>query len=469
VISGFPNGTVQPEGRVTREQFIKMLTAGLGVCYTNPLSLEFADNIGWSKDNINTAIFLDIIKEEEESNISGKYYFNPVMGITREVMAMYLVRALGIKKPDTYNLNFKDVKDININNAPYVAAAVLKGLLKGYPDGTFKPKDILTRAEAFVVIDRYLKEIKLITRSDRGLFKIMVGDSSIHVIETLGYPNRIDETDLGFYWWIYNSNYNRYLQVGISEGRVVGVFSNSKDLAFDGLKVGSSISEIQNKFTVPQEIKFNLEGINFTIKNDSYGGRLLSVKENTAMIFYLDQHKGNTLTGVRILETEFLIKQNLFGYSANYFNNNTSNLLKFTPRKSKNLLTNKGYEMQVLDLTNAIRNRYNLNLISLDERISEVARSHSTDMKNNGFFSHHSPTTGSPFDRLNKGDINYRYAGENIAFGYNDAIDAHEGWMNSTTGHREAILNQHYKRTGIGIVGELGNNQGRYYTVKFTD
>jgi uncharacterized protein YkwD len=60
---------------------------------------------------------------------------------------------------------------------------------------------------------------------------------------------------------------------------------------------------------------------------------------------------------------------------------------------------------------------------------------------------------------LTRSGITYKSAGENIAMGQFDAIEAHEGWMNSL-GHRENILNKDFTMLGVGAKGE-------YYTQNF--
>ncbi|MCK9907472.1 CAP domain-containing protein, partial [Frankia sp. Cpl3] len=61
-------------------------------------------------------------------------------------------------------------------------------------------------------------------------------------------------------------------------------------------------------------------------------------------------------------------------------------------------------------------------------------------METNNFFQHVSVTTGlDPFARLKQAGLSYQLAGENIAAGFPDAIEAHESWMNSP-GHRKNML-----------------------------
>ena len=95
--------------------------------------------------------------------------------------------------------------------------------------------------------------------------------------------------------------------------------------------------------------------------------------------------------------------------------------------------------------------------------ISQVARLKSQDMIDNNYFSHNSPTYGSPFDMMKSYDIKYVYAGENLA-GNPSIQDAHESLMNSQ-GHRENILNPNFTHIGIGV--REGSKYGKMITQMF--
>ncbi len=86
-------------------------------------------------------------------------------------------------------------------------------------------------------------------------------------------------------------------------------------------------------------------------------------------------------------------------------------------------------------------------------------------MFRNGYFSHDSPTTGSPFDRINAAGISYVVAGENLALAPTLSV-AHEGLMDSP-GHRANILEPSFGRAGIGAIRSPG--RGTMYTQLFRD
>ncbi|THF76736.1 S-layer homology domain-containing protein [Cohnella fermenti] len=77
--------------------------------------------------------------------------------ITREELAVVIARLLYVENTDLSGLSvFVDSDQIASWSAPAVAWLVEKQLLKGYPDGTFRPKQSLTRAEAVTVLTRAL-------------------------------------------------------------------------------------------------------------------------------------------------------------------------------------------------------------------------------------------------------------------------------------------------------------------------
>lgn len=119
------------------------------------------------------------------------------------------------------------------------------------------------------------------------------------------------------------------------------------------------------------------------------------------------------------------------------------------------------FEQRVVELVNKERAAYGLSELTADESLSSVARAKSQDMSDNGYFSHTSPTYGSPFDMMKSFGISYKTAGENIAMGYTTPEAVVEGWMNSE-GHRANILNSSFTHIGVGYV-----SSGNYWTQMF--
>ena len=120
-------------------------------------------------------------------------------------------------------------------------------------------------------------------------------------------------------------------------------------------------------------------------------------------------------------------------------------------------------EKEVFDLINKQRIQNGLSPLKENSELQRVARIKAQDMVNNNYFSHTSPTYGSPFDMMKSFKISYNTAGENIA-GNSSNSDAVTAWMNSP-GHRANILNSSFNQTGIGVVKE--SKYGKIYVQMF--
>ena len=109
-------------------------------------------------------------------------------------------------------------------------------------------------------------------------------------------------------------------------------------------------------------------------------------------------------------------------------------------------------EAEVVRLVNALRAEKGLQPLTANWELSRVARYKSEDMVRSGYFSHTSPTYGTPFQMMKSFGISYRTAGENIAYGQRTPAAVMEAWMNSS-GHRANILSASYTQIGVALCG----------------
>ena len=109
------------------------------------------------------------------------------------------------------------------------------------------------------------------------------------------------------------------------------------------------------------------------------------------------------------------------------------------------------YEQEVIRLVNEIRVQNGLSALTYNWELSRVARYKSQDMVDNRYFSHTSPTYGTPFQMIRSFGLSYRSAGENIAYGQRTPQAVVNAWMNSS-GHRANILSRSYTQIGVGYV-----------------
>lgn len=141
-------------------------------------------------------------------------------------------------------------------------------------------------------------------------------------------------------------------------------------------------------------------------------------------------------------------------------NNNVANNPETQQAKNGNYALSN-FENDVVTLTNKERQQAGLSLLEVDNALSNVAREKSNDMQRNGYFSHTSPTYGSPFDMMRDFGITYQSAGENIAQGQRTPEEVVQAWMNSE-GHRANILNANFTHIGVGY-----DPDGQHWTQMF--
>ena len=120
-------------------------------------------------------------------------------------------------------------------------------------------------------------------------------------------------------------------------------------------------------------------------------------------------------------------------------------------------------EQEVFNLINQQRANNGLSALKVDAEVQRVAKIKAQDMVSSNYFSHTSPTYGSPFDMLSSFKISYQTAAENIA-GNSSNSAAVTAWMNSA-GHKANILNSSYNYTGIGVVSSP--TYGKIYVQMF--
>jgi len=118
-------------------------------------------------------------------------------------------------------------------------------------------------------------------------------------------------------------------------------------------------------------------------------------------------------------------------------------------------------EQEVTRLVNIERANAGLPALKNDWELARVAEFKSQDMRDKNYFSHTSPTYGSPFTMMKNFGITYKSAGENIASGQQTAAEVVRAWMNSE-GHRANILSKNFTHIGVGYVKE-----GNYWTQMF--
>lgn len=150
IVRGYPDGTFRPDGKVTRGEFAALLIRTFGI---DPIAgTVFSDTAGsWAEDSINGAAAKDILSGYMDGS------FKPGRPITREEMAVMIARALELEElPDAGVPVFTDSGEVSSWAIDSVNSLTEMGILSGFPDGSFRPQDSLTRAEAVKIIHEVL-------------------------------------------------------------------------------------------------------------------------------------------------------------------------------------------------------------------------------------------------------------------------------------------------------------------------
>jgi uncharacterized protein YkwD len=122
-------------------------------------------------------------------------------------------------------------------------------------------------------------------------------------------------------------------------------------------------------------------------------------------------------------------------------------------------------EQEMFAMVNEERRARGLVLLEWSNGLRDVARSHSVDMFQRGYFSHVNPDGQSPSDRADASGVKYGIVGENLALAPATET-AHQGLMDSP-GHRANILNVDFRKIGIGVID--GGVYGKMYVQMFSD
>lgn len=274
----------------------------------------------------------------------------------------------------------------------------------------------------------------------------LLGRELESLLAEYGEPERVEPSAYGYEWWIYNQNLQSYVQFGIQNHKVVTIYAAGVSANVLPFRIQQTHAEIYEQFPFSYEIALKHENSSyqFELSEEEFNEQPLVALPNGWAQLYFDKFT-RELVGVRFMDEEVLLKQR--PYQLVY----SGELLEPPNLSYSNLVqVEQGNARQVLDLTNVIRLQHELPLLKWDESAAQVAYLHSKDMKEENYFAHESPKYGTLGDRLNKGAVQFKAAGENIAAHYLDAIAAVQGWLNSE-GHRKNVLNEQFTNLGVGV------------------
>jgi len=133
--------------------------------------------------------------------------------------------------------------------------------------------------------------------------------------------------------------------------------------------------------------------------------------------------------------------------------------------KTSNISVDNAAEQDMFAKVNAERASSGLSTLSFSEELAKVGRAHCSDMFIRGYFSHYTLEGLSPFDRMVAANVEFNYAGENLALAPNTDL-AMKGLMQSP-GHKANILGKDFGKVGIGVID--GGIYGEMFCQEFSD
>ena len=140
------SGNLRPDNPISRAEFVTVINRALGYEKLGGDPFQDVPDSAWYAEDVDIAY--------TEGYISGtsKTTFSPDSSITREEAAIILTRNLMLQPDTGENTSFTDSRELSEWSRGYIATAARYGLVNGYPDGSFRPKNPITRGEAAILV-----------------------------------------------------------------------------------------------------------------------------------------------------------------------------------------------------------------------------------------------------------------------------------------------------------------------------
>jgi hypothetical protein len=151
---GFPDGTFRPNESVTRAQAARLVNTAFGFAEAAEIAYDDVPSNAWYAKDIAIAVKAGYLKGYSEREM------RPEQPITRQEAAMVLARLLNLSPDESAAEAYKD--PIPAWSKGSVGAVTKAGFMQGYPDGTFRPTQIVSRAEAVVILDRVMDRLAVL-------------------------------------------------------------------------------------------------------------------------------------------------------------------------------------------------------------------------------------------------------------------------------------------------------------------
>lgn len=209
IVSGYPDGTFKPNNQISRAEFSTMLVKSLKLQMKTPTNPSFADvsSHDWYYSVAETAAAAGLV-----TGYQGKFW--PNTPITREQIITMLIRALGLNTQADAKQNdplpFRDASGISTWARGYVLVGKELGLVGGYPDGTFRGSSFATRAEASVMMVKFLQTYGTKVQDPPELTKATYDSETAELELTFDEEVQVNKTDVTKIGFQFNNGESVY-------------------------------------------------------------------------------------------------------------------------------------------------------------------------------------------------------------------------------------------------------------------
>lgn len=197
LVKGYPDGTFKPDGNVSRAEFMALVNRAFGYSQKAPVNYKDVPEGAWFYGTVAEARAAGYISGYEDGTMRPE---NPIL---RAEAAAIIARVTGLAADAGAAAGFADAADIPSWSAGVIGAAAKAGIMGGYPDGSFRAQDFITRAEAVVALSRALStaQTMTVTYDKAGVYGPAEGTAAIKggaVIKAAGVTlqNTVIEGDL---------------------------------------------------------------------------------------------------------------------------------------------------------------------------------------------------------------------------------------------------------------------------------
>ncbi|KXG76124.1 S-layer homology domain-containing protein [Thermotalea metallivorans] len=281
IISGVAEGQFAPSRHVTKIEALAMIIRAMGWDDAADLSLDLIKK-GKKEDKIKDKLqdwtkgYMEVAREKgliDEIDLAQQNFATPA---TRQEVAKYIIRALGLEEEAQQRMNeklrFKDTSAVQIGAVGYVYLIDAKDIMKGYPDGTFRPNQPVRRAEMaslVAILDEQLDD----------------GEDEAQGVQTIK----------GKLIWVHDEKIfierNKDIE-GYKLGNDIKVYIHGKMKTIKDLKIGEII-EIKIEDKIVQEIWWKTDVV---VIEESFQGIITDINIDDQKIVVKNENKEKLFT-----------------------------------------------------------------------------------------------------------------------------------------------------------------------------